>query len=172
MAQHGSKTNNSNYSSTSYPHHSSHCRPKPDGGGHLPSGLPVLGCRRRPPRPNSSPHPWDPAQVPSTDAAAPLFLPPALSLIHPALSLCIPSSIFVHIIGNVLRDCSLLYIIIILRLSHFRLGNPNLVTNGSTRCAASTPSRSETCYSDHRAVHCHPEKCAVGERAVGKQARK
>ena len=36
------------------------------------------------------------------------------------------------------RDCSLSYVIIILRSSYFRLGNPNLFTDGSTRCTAST----------------------------------
>ena len=43
--------------------------------------------------PELAPHPWDPVWVPATNADAPLFLPPALSLIHPALYL--PASIFV-----------------------------------------------------------------------------
>ena len=46
-----------------------------------------------PATPELAPHPWDPVRVPATNAAAPLFLPPALSLIHPALYL--PASIFV-----------------------------------------------------------------------------
>ena len=66
-------TNNSYYSSTSYPHSSSHCRrpgrstgggrnpPKRDGGS---SGLPEL-----------TPHPWDPVRVPATETSTPL--PPA-----------------------------------------------------------------------------------------------
>jgi hypothetical protein len=78
-------TNNSYYSSTSYPHSSSHCRrpgrstgggrnpPKRDGGS---SGLPEL-----------TPHPWDPVRVPATETSTPLFLPPPLSLLHPALYL-------------------------------------------------------------------------------------
>ena len=37
--------------------------------------------------------PWDPTPVPATNAAALLFLPPALSLVHPALYL--PASIIV-----------------------------------------------------------------------------
>ncbi len=66
--------------------------PKHDGGasaarssGPRPSPSPAM--------PELAPHPWDPVRVPATNAAAPLFLPPALSLIHPALYL--PASIFV-----------------------------------------------------------------------------
>ena len=44
-----------------------------------------------PATPELAPHPWDPVRVPATNAAAPLFLPPALSLIHPTLYL--PASI-------------------------------------------------------------------------------
>ena len=66
--------------------------PKRDGGesaarssGPRPSPSPAT--------PELAPHPWDPLRVPATNAAAPLFLPPALSLIHPALYL--PASISV-----------------------------------------------------------------------------
>ena len=78
-------TNNSYYSSTSYPHSSSHCRRpgRSTGGGRNPpkrdrgsSGLPEL-----------TPHPWDPVRVPATETSTPLFLPPPLSLLHPALYL-------------------------------------------------------------------------------------
>jgi len=43
--------------------------------------------------PELAPRPWDPVRVPATDAAAHLFLPPPLSLIHPAVYL--PALIFV-----------------------------------------------------------------------------
>ena len=43
--------------------------------------------------PELAPHPWDPERVPATNAAAPLFVPPVLGLIHPALYLL--ASIFV-----------------------------------------------------------------------------
>jgi hypothetical protein len=43
--------------------------------------------------PKLTPHPWDPVRVLSTDAVALLLLPPALSLVHPAVYL--PASIFV-----------------------------------------------------------------------------
>ena len=66
--------------------------PKRDGG--------VSAARSSGPRlspspatPELAPHPWDSLRVPATNAAAPLFLPPALSLIHPVLYL--PASIFV-----------------------------------------------------------------------------
>jgi len=91
-------TNNSYYSSTFIPtvlaiavHGSAAIdggredRPPPskhDGGSSV--------ARSSVPRPSPShatpelaPHPWDPVRVPATNAAAPLFLPPALSLIHP-----------------------------------------------------------------------------------------
>ena len=48
-----------------------------------------------PATPELIPFPWDPVRVPATGAAATLFLPPALSLIHPALYLYLPASIFV-----------------------------------------------------------------------------
>jgi hypothetical protein len=76
-------TNNSYYCSTSYPHRLSHHRPQVRndrwGAERETSGT-------LPPAPGT---PW----VPATDAAAPLFLPPTLSLIHPALYL--PALIFV-----------------------------------------------------------------------------
>ena len=60
-----------------------------------------------PATPELAPGPWDPVRVLATDAAAPLFLPPALSLIHPALYL--PASIFVLLTGaqNTAPCCSL-----------------------------------------------------------------
>jgi hypothetical protein len=57
-------------------------------GGHPPRGRPVPGHRCRPPRLSSPPVPG-----PAATAAALLFLPPVLSLIHPALYL--PASILV-----------------------------------------------------------------------------
>jgi hypothetical protein len=102
-------TNNSYYSSTFYPHRLSHCCPqvrddRRGAGGETPpskrNGGGASAARLYGPRPSPSPampelapHPWDPVRVPATDAAAPLFLPPALSLIHPALYLL--ASIFV-----------------------------------------------------------------------------
>jgi hypothetical protein len=100
--------NNSYYSySTSYPHRLSQRRPRVcddrqgAGGDTPPSETRRRGIARSSgPRPSPSPatpelapHLWDPLRVPATDAATPLFLPPALSLIHPALYL--PASIFV-----------------------------------------------------------------------------
>jgi hypothetical protein len=104
--------NNSYYSSiTSYPHRSSHRRPRVrddrrGAGGENPPPKRdggVSAARSSGPRPSPSPatpelaphDPWDPLQVPATNAAAPLFLRPALSLIHPALYL--PASIFVFL---------------------------------------------------------------------------
>ena len=56
-------------------------------GGHPQSGRPVPGHRHRPPRPSSSPAPG--TGGPAANAAALLFLPPVLSLVHlhPALYL-------------------------------------------------------------------------------------
>ena len=100
--------NNAYYSySTSYPHRLSQRRPRVcddrqgAGGDTPPSETRRRGIARSSgPRPSPSPatpklapHLWDPLRVPATDAATPLFLPPALSLIHPALYL--PASIFV-----------------------------------------------------------------------------
>jgi len=99
-------TNNSYDSSTSYPHRSSHRRPqRTTGGGRRDPPLRNMmggasAARPSGPRPLPSPatrelapRTWDPVRVTATNAAAPLFLPPALSLIHPALYL--PASIFV-----------------------------------------------------------------------------
>ena len=102
-------TNNSYYSSTSYPHCSSHRRQlvqddQRGKGGETPPLRNATGgasaARSSGPRPLPSPttpelapHPWDPIQVPATNAAAPLFLPPTLSFIDPALYLL--ASIFV-----------------------------------------------------------------------------
>ena len=60
--------------------------PKRDGGGHPTRGRPVPSRHCRPPRPSSPPAPC-PRPGPL------LFLPPALSLVHPALYL--PASIFI-----------------------------------------------------------------------------
>ena len=62
-------------------------------GGYLPRAVSGPRPSPSPATPELAPHPWDPLRVPATNAATPLFLPPALSLIHPALYL--PASIFV-----------------------------------------------------------------------------
>jgi hypothetical protein len=98
-------TNNSYYSSTSYPHRSSHLRrvrAGQRGAGREPPLKNVRGGASAarssgpqsllPATPELAPGPWDPVRVLATDAAAPLFIPPALSLIHPTLYL--PASIF------------------------------------------------------------------------------
>ena len=56
-------------------------------GGHPPQGHPVTGHRHRPPRLSSPPTPGTPSR------AQPPLLPPALSLVHPALHL--PASILI-----------------------------------------------------------------------------
>ena len=59
-------------------------------------GRPVPSHHCRPPRPSSPPAPGTPpVRVSTTDAVALLFLPPALSLVHPALYL--PASIFIFL---------------------------------------------------------------------------
>jgi hypothetical protein len=97
-------TNNSYYSSTFYSHRPSLTihryvkmaggqeerppSPKRDGG-HPQRGRPVAGHRPSPSpvAPELAPHPRDPVPVPAADSAAFLFLPPTLSLVHPALHL-------------------------------------------------------------------------------------
>ena len=96
-------TNNSYYSSSSYPHRSSHRRPRlrddRRGAGretpplrNVTGGASAARSSGPPATPELAPRPWDPVRVLATDAAAPLFIPPALSLIHPTLYL--PASIF------------------------------------------------------------------------------
>ncbi len=104
-------TNNS-YSSTSNPHCPSHRAPSTGhddrqvAGGETPLSKTRWGGIRRAvvqsssPRPSPSPatpeltpRPRDPVPGPAATAAALLFLPPALSLVHPALYL--PASILV-----------------------------------------------------------------------------
>ena len=81
--------------------------PKRDGG-HQQRGRPVAGHR---PLPSPvalelAPHPRDPVPVPAADSAAFIFLPPTLSLVHPALHL--PAWILILLLTPASNSVSLL----------------------------------------------------------------
>jgi hypothetical protein len=81
--------------------------PKCDGG-HQQRGRPVAGHR---PLPSPvalelAPHPRDPVPVPAADSAAFIFLPPTLSLVHPALHL--PAWILILLLTPASNSVSLL----------------------------------------------------------------